>query len=64
MLIDESGYNGEADLYSYSAHYSYLSAGTLTEIQNNNVESKKVLIIKDSFLLLLFCFCHWQHQTL
>lgn len=56
LLIDESGYNGEVNLYSYSAHYSYLGSGSLTEIHNNNVDGKKILIIKDSFSVVVIPF--------
>lgn len=56
LFIDDSGYNGKADLYQYSAHYSYLNAGSLTEIHNNGVEGKKILIIKDSFSVVVIPF--------
>lgn len=56
LLVDESGYAGTADLYSYSAHYSYKGSGSLTTIHNNNIEGKKILIIKDSFSIVVIPF--------
>lgn len=57
MLVNDSGYNGEEDLYTYSAHYSYgKSAASLSHIHNNNVGSKKILIIKDSFSVVVIPF--------
>lgn len=57
MLINESGYNGNVDLYSYSAHYSYgVGIGSPTWIHNDNVNGKKILIIKDSFSMVVIPF--------
>ncbi|MDD6170410.1 MAG: hypothetical protein PUB46_10120 [Lachnospiraceae bacterium] len=56
MLIDESGYDGNIDLYNYSAHYSYKGSGSMTAIHNNNVDKGKVLIIKDSFSVVVIPF--------
>ncbi len=57
MLVDSSGYGGNTDLYTYSAHYSYgKSAVSLSQVHNNNVEGKKILIIKDSFSVVVIPF--------
>lgn len=56
LLISDEGYNQKIDLYNYSAHYSYRGAESLTHIHNNNVEGKKILIIKDSFSVVVIPF--------
>lgn len=57
MMIWEPGYNGNIDLYSYSAHYSYgIGIGSPTWIHNDNVNGKKILIIKDSFSMVVIPF--------
>jgi len=49
LLVDESGYSGQNNLYSYSAHYSYKGVNSLDHIHNNYMNEGKILIIKDSF---------------
>ena len=56
LLIDENGYSGGNDLYTYSAHYSYRCGGNMQSIHNNRVEGKKLLIIKDSFSVVVIPF--------
>lgn len=57
MLIDESGYGGNQDLYTYSAHYSYGKViSSPTWLHNNNVHGQKILIIKDSFSMVVIPF--------
>lgn len=57
MLVNDSGYGGNEDLYTYSAHYSYgKSAVSLSYVHNNDAESKKILIIKDSFSIVVIPF--------
>lgn len=57
ILIDDSGYNGNIDLYSYSAHYSYgVGFDSPVWIHNDNVVGKKILMIKDSFSAVVVPF--------
>ena len=56
LLIDDKGYTGKMGVYSYSAHYSYKGADSLTHIHNNNINGKKILIIKDSFSVVVIPF--------
>lgn len=58
ILIDRSGYEGKNDLYNYSAHYSYTKgANSLTHTHNcKNVNGEKILIIKDSFSIVVIPF--------
>lgn len=57
LLINECGYNGHLDLYYYSAHYSYGEIiHSPTWIHNDHAEGKKILIIKDSFSMVVIPF--------
>ena len=58
MLVSEAGYNGNIDLYSYSAHYSYGVGiyGSRAWIHNDDICGKKILIIKDSFSMVVIPF--------
>lgn len=57
LLVDTSGYSGDKDRYTYSAHYSYgRYVGSPTWIHNDNIDGKKILIIKDSFSMVVIPF--------
>lgn len=56
IFIDDSGYDGNVNLYQYSAHYSYLNSDSQTKIHNHCVESEKILIIKDSYSVVVIPF--------
>lgn len=57
MMVDRSGYDGSGDLYTYSAHYSYGSGiGSPMWIHNDNVSGERILIIKDSFSMVVIPF--------
>ncbi len=57
MLVDKHGYNGKADKYTYSAHYSYSkNIDSPTWIHNDDVEGKKILLIIDSFSVTVIPF--------
>lgn len=57
VLMDETYYEYNPDLYSVSLHYSYLpglySPGV---IENNNVSGTKILLIRDSFSVVMAPF--------
>lgn len=58
ILYNPSGYAGNNDLYSYSAHYSYGKyAGYGAHIHNNLIKNgKKIMIVKDSFSVVVIPF--------
>lgn len=58
IMIDDSKYSGEnVNLYSYSAHYSYENSIYLpTHYHNNNVKGPKILLIKDSYSVVVVPF--------
>lgn len=56
LFIDDSGYGKTKDLYTYSAHYSYQGDEFLTAIHNNNAPEKKILLVKDSFSIVVIPF--------
>lgn len=58
ILINDSLYNTEYDLYNTSLHYTYMpGAGLVTKIHNNNnLDGPRVLIIKDSFSVVVVPF--------
>lgn len=58
IMVDCSGYSGNVDYYTYSAHYSYAKGmGSPMTYHNNQVKNgKKLLIIKDSFSVVVIPF--------
>ena len=58
VLLNEAVYGTDFDLYSTSLHYSYMpEAGGNTIIRNNNFEDgAKILIIQDSFSVVVVPF--------
>ena len=59
ILIDDSGYDGDVDYYSYSAHYSYAKGMSSQVTYHNNLtdeNGKRILIIKDSFSVVVIPF--------
>lgn len=57
IFINESDKEKSSDLYSYNAHYNYLGNNSLDSIHNFYCpEGKKVLIVKDSFSIVIIPF--------
>lgn len=59
IMVDTSGYSGNVDYYSYSAHYSYSEGMRAKTTYHNNLDDgngKKILIIKDSFSVVVIPF--------
>lgn len=59
IMVDESGYSGDVDYYSYSAHYSYARGMDSLVTYHNNLadeNGKKILLIKDSFSVVVIPF--------
>lgn len=55
--MNQEAYNLQGDLYTTSLHYSYCKkADSPTIIQNNNVKETKILLIKDSFSMVVAPF--------
>lgn len=57
MMNDFPHSSAEIDLYEYSAHYAYdRNISSPTHYHNNNVEGPKILLIKDSFSVVVIPF--------
>lgn len=57
MLLDEKIYDMEYNLYNTSMHYSYMpGSGLVTIVHNNNLKGLKVLLIRDSFSIVVVPF--------
>jgi hypothetical protein len=58
ILLDESNFGNDYDLYTTSLHYSYMPyAGLNTIVRNNYFEDgAKVLLVKDSFSIVVTPF--------
>lgn len=58
ILLDENAYKEKGDLYNTNMHYTYMNgAGNIAEIRNlNNTDGPKILLIKDSFSVVVMPF--------
>ena len=58
IMIDDSQFAGtDVDLYDYSAHYAYdRNISSPTRYHNNTVDGPKILLIKDSFSVVVIPF--------